>query len=181
MAMREAATKENILAALADSRERVTAFYEGLPSDQFVHRPAAGAWSPADNLDHLIKSVRPVALMLKLSPAKRETRFGKAAHASRSYDEICETYRQAIAKGGQASGPFIPEQVEIVDTPAFQAAQVAAWSQTSHALEESAALWLDDDLDAYTLPHPLLGDLTVREMLYFTLYHNQRHISAGGD
>jgi hypothetical protein len=41
--------------------------------------------------------------------------------------------------------------------------------------------WSEAELDRYTLPHPLLGDLTMREMLCFTLYHNQRHISDGGD
>ena len=31
------------------------------------------------------------------------------------------------------------------------------------------------DLDAVLLPHPLLGKLTVREMLFFTVYHVQHH------
>ncbi len=30
-------------------------------------------------------------------------------------------------------------------------------------------------LDALILPHPLLGKLTLREMLYFTIYHVQHH------
>jgi hypothetical protein len=30
-------------------------------------------------------------------------------------------------------------------------------------------------LDLLILPHPLLGKLTLREMLYFTLYHVEHH------
>ncbi|MBN8578769.1 MAG: DinB family protein [Cytophagales bacterium] len=31
------------------------------------------------------------------------------------------------------------------------------------------------ELDLYILPHPLLGKLTLREMIYFTCYHVQHH------
>ena len=180
--MREITTRESILHALADSRESVTRFYSSMPAEQFVRPLVDGSWSPADNLDHLINSVKPIALMMKLSPAKREARFGKATLASRSYDQICAIYQRALANGGQASGSFIPDQVEAVNVPAeFQTAQVAAWVQTAQALEENTVQWSEAELDRYTLPHPLLGDLTMREMLCFTLYHNQRHISDGGD
>jgi hypothetical protein len=33
----------------------------------------------------------------------------------------------------------------------------------------------EDDLDSIRLPHPLLGKLTVREMLYFAVYHVGHH------
>ena len=35
--------------------------------------------------------------------------------------------------------------------------------------------WSDEDLDNTLLPHPLLGKLTVREMLFFTIHHVQHH------
>jgi hypothetical protein len=40
---------------------------------------------------------------------------------------------------------------------------------------EKAANYSESDLDTYILPHPLLGKLTLREMLYFTTYHVQHH------
>jgi len=33
----------------------------------------------------------------------------------------------------------------------------------------------EEDLDKLILPHPLLGKLTLREMMYFTIYHVQHH------
>jgi hypothetical protein len=35
--------------------------------------------------------------------------------------------------------------------------------------------WSEAELDAYRLPHPLLGRLSVREMMFFTLLHNRHH------
>jgi len=34
----------------------------------------------------------------------------------------------------------------------------------------------EDDLDRVMLPHPLLGKLTLREMLFFTIYHVEHHL-----
>jgi uncharacterized damage-inducible protein DinB len=38
------------------------------------------------------------------------------------------------------------------------------------------AQWPETALDARRLPHPLIGRLTVREMLLFTVYHNRHHL-----
>lgn len=36
----------------------------------------------------------------------------------------------------------------------------------------------EEELDNYILPHPLIGKTTIREMLYFTIYHVQHHHKA---
>jgi hypothetical protein len=28
------------------------------------------------------------------------------------------------------------------------------------------------------MPHPLLGKITAREMIYFTVYHSEHHVAA---
>lgn len=38
--------------------------------------------------------------------------------------------------------------------------------------------WSERDLDRIRMPHPILGMLTTREMLFFTLYHNRHHVEA---
>jgi hypothetical protein len=44
-------------------------------------------------------------------------------------------------------------------------------------LVAQAGRWSEADLDACRLPHPLLGRLTVREMLLFTQYHEVHHVA----
>ena len=43
------------------------------------------------------------------------------------------------------------------------------------SLNKKIELFSEQDLDSHILPHPLLGKLTFREMLYFTIYHVQHH------
>ncbi|MCB9182399.1 MAG: DinB family protein [Flavobacteriales bacterium] len=47
--------------------------------------------------------------------------------------------------------------------------------RTLDLLCKRTSRWSESDLERYLLPHPLLGKLTLREMLYFTLYHVQHH------
>ena len=35
--------------------------------------------------------------------------------------------------------------------------------------------WKESDLDLFIVPHPLLGKLTLREVLYFTIFHVKHH------
>jgi hypothetical protein len=108
--------------------------------------------------------------------------FGKPGKNSMTYEELCQLYRDAIANGGQASGRYLPDQ----QSPREQAEEkkkniLEDWSRASDELVSAAGKWEESELDRYQLPHPLLGKLTVREMLYFTVYHNLRHASQEGD
>jgi hypothetical protein len=35
--------------------------------------------------------------------------------------------------------------------------------------------WSEEELDIYNCPHPVLGKTTIKEVLYFTIYHVQHH------
>jgi len=49
------------------------------------------------------------------------------------------------------------------------------WQSVVPNLSAAVRRWDEAALDRYQLPHPILGKLTVREMLYFTLYHLGHH------
>jgi hypothetical protein len=48
-------------------------------------------------------------------------------------------------------------------------------------LQKAFESWNEEDLDTIRLPHPLLGKITAREMIYFTLYHAKHHVTATKD
>jgi hypothetical protein len=132
-------------------------------------------------VDHLIKSHQPVALALKLPKIVLRAMFGTSDKASMSYEELCKTYRDAIAKGAQASGRYLPEENLGFQTETKKKELLVQFSRASRELVSAAEKWNDKQLDEYLLPHPILGKLTIREMLFFTIYHNLRHASQEGD
>lgn len=179
--MTEITTKAELIAALKDSHKRVTYWFAEIPAADFFTRHGE-VWSPSDNLDHLIKSHKPIAKAMKLPKFTLQAMFGKPNKPSMPYEALCKIYHDELARGAQASGRYLPNQ----ETPNENAQErkkelLDQFSKASTELVSITQKWEEDELDGYLLPHPLIGKLTIREMLFFTIYHNLRHASQEGD
>lgn len=167
-------TREDILSALDDLREQGLSFWAEFAPDKFA-APIGDAWSPADNVRHLIKSTLPVTKALKLPGLALRTLFGQAKEASLSYGDLVAKYKALLAAGGNA-GKFAPRVAPVPDDiVAWQRKLISVTRDSLSDLSQAAGRWSESDLDRHCLPHPLLGKLTLREMLLFTLYHYSHH------
>lgn len=171
----EPSSKDELRRDFAAVRAWSEAFWLAFEPAEFF-APIGEAWSPADNVRHLLKSNRPVVRALKLPKLVLLLRFGVSRRKSRSYSELIATYHEALG-GGLTAGRFAARPLAAEEqTPALQKGAVAELSGTLEGLASAFAKWSDLWLDRLRLPHPGLGLLTVREMLFFTLYHNTHHV-----
>jgi hypothetical protein len=174
-------TREAIIGLLQQVRNEAASIYSDMALDIFF-TGSVNAWSPAQNLEHLIKSVKPVALAMRLPKRILQLLFGTAPASSRSFHEIIEEYLSQLANGAQATGCYLPTQASPTsDQETVKAKLLSRWTRIEQELLDAIKTWHESELDRYVLPHPILGKLTVREMLFFTLYHARRHLQAGMD
>jgi DinB superfamily len=167
-------SREQILLAIDRLRDEGLTFWADLPPDQFA-APLGDAWSPADNLRHLIKSTTPVTKGLSLPSLALRMLFGSARTPSASYVGLRDRY-QAVLANGATAGRFAPKAARVPsDHAAWQRELVGRCRDSASDLRQAAGRWSEADLEVYRLPHPLLGKLTLREMLFFTLYHFTHH------
>ena len=179
--MTETHTKTDLIRALQDANKRAEKWFHEIPTTHFFRR-SEEVWSPSDNVDHLIKAVKPIARALRLPKITLQAMFGKPANPSMTYEELCKLYRDEIAKGAKASGRYLPNQeTPIEDAESKKKSLLEQWSKANAELLSVLEKWEENELDRYQLPHPLIGNLTIREMIYFTTYHNLRHASLEGD
>ncbi|ALW89596.1 DinB family protein [Deinococcus actinosclerus] len=147
----------------------VAAFFAALPAQDFT-RAAPERWSAAQHLDHLIRSHKVLALALSMP----RDRFGwgqRTPPGSRSAAELQAAYLEALRGGVKASGRFLP------DPQGTQAELVQTYRDSVALLEHHlTAYCTDTELHGATLPHPALGEVTLAEMLHFTLYHDLHHL-----
>jgi hypothetical protein len=155
---------------LADCQEFVEVT-DKLSEDQFKQQ-VDGKWSVAEVMQHLYLSARPVARLMA-GPREVFSQWGQAEMPSRSYETIAAIYQKALTLRRQAPPSMSPrpEDMQVEKTVIID-----RFSGIYQALTEAANGWSDDDLDLLLIPHPLLGYLTVREMLYFTSTHTQHHL-----
>lgn len=144
-----------------------------LSRTDFYKKPADEVWSAAENMEHLMLSTRPLATGLKM-PKLALRAMGKPNRPLRTYEELVQRYQQKLEEAGEINQSNFGPKVNLEDG---LEERVGQWEKVGKEYFEAIEGWKEEDLDKYLMPHPLLGKLIVREMLFFTLYHTYHHLS----
>ena len=162
--------KEELAALLQNNHTQFIQQLEQLNDADLCFAPE-GKWTAAQQLDHIVRGVSPVNMAMGVPKFVLKWKFGVANRPSKSFDALIEKYTRKLQEGGKASGRFVP--------PAISADQKERLIKKLNGLVEHLCgrteNYSEEALDKYILPHPLLGKLTLREMLYFTAYHVEHH------
>ena len=102
--------KLQIISALNEKIDAFNRYIESLDKEQFESAPN-GKWSAGQNLDHLIRAIKPLQLAYSLPKFALLILFGKTNRSSRTYDELVVKYKSNLTAGGKASGPFVPKKI----------------------------------------------------------------------
>jgi hypothetical protein len=168
-------TGVELVAALGRVQQEGNAYLRTLPPSVFF-APQGPAWSPAEHARHLVKSLSPLMWVLRWPRPVIGLLFGRQRGAGRTFAELRQTYQATLAAGGKA-GRFAPTvQPPPADLAEGQKKIVRRLAATVRAVQSAFQCWPEPALDRYQLPHPLLGRLTVREMLAFSVYHHAHHL-----
>lgn len=131
-----------------------------------------GKWDTSQHLDHLMGTATRVTMGLNLPKPMIIERFGPSNRQSEDYDTIVAHYREkltAIPPNVVPTGNKHPRTEKISLLSQFEA--------QSNEVSKAIDAWTEQELDDHLLPHPLLGNLTVRELLLWMTYHNHHHLN----
>lgn len=163
--------KTELKGLLQERVQGIVVFSENQLPEIFYAKPAPEVWSAAENVQHLILSVQPLVRIFGAPKTYFIEKWGKAPHPSRAFEQMVRIYDDALGKGGVATGAFVP-----LETMSSKEQLLTEFIQIHQMLLQLVeANWAEEELDEYPIPHPLLGLITAREMLYFTAYHLLHH------
>jgi hypothetical protein len=131
-------------------------------------------WSIAENCKHLSLSVKPLNTAFSL-PNFALLFFGKLNRPARDYEEMKDKYYQKLAEGAVATTQFVPEKLSVENK---KEDLINELQKINNSFLKKVDDFTEEDLDKYLIPHPVLGKLTIREMLYFTICHTLHHQKA---
>ena len=143
----------------------------GKISDENFVKSTNGKWTPGQHLEHIYLSIKPLRLALSLPKFMLKLIWGKANRKSKTYEELVAKYQHKLAQGGRATARFVPKAVSLNQRETLLKSVLLEIASINKKLTK----FTEDELDLYILPHPLLGKLTLREMMYFTIYHAEHH------
>ncbi len=163
--------KPQIVTALNEKVDAFNNYISLLNKKQFELSPD-GKWSAGQNLDHLIRSIKPLQMAYALPKFTLAILFGKSNRPSGTYDELMIKYKAKLEAGGKAGRAFVPPVIGFEKKDVL----IKKYDVQKQKLVAKIKKQSEADLDKYVLPHPLLGKVTLREMLYFTIHHNEHHL-----
>jgi hypothetical protein len=146
-------------------------------SEAAFFAPQGDRWSPAEHIRHLRKSTAPVARALRLPRLVLRFKFGIHRDPSRTFVPLRDWYLSKLSEFGNRPNRFAPGPDASTRDAARRAAIMASWQTSAADIDAATRSWSESALDKYRLPHPLLGPLSLREMVEFTVYHTSHHLN----
>lgn len=169
--------KHEIARRLREIQQGLAATVSSMTDNAFV-RHTGREWPAADYLKHLVLSVKPFARALQLPKERLIAMFGRPERPSMSFDALHQTYQIRLAEGLRAEDVTSVNPVDYRYPEGMtnvKDALLAAWNEGNDRMLDALDELNEAELDMYQLPHPAVGMLTLREMLYFTIEHNELH------
>lgn len=167
-----------LIETLTAAEAEVAAFFGSLSGDELVLHQG-DAWSPAGHLAHLNISVSATARGFSIPKLLLRLRFGRSRRPSRTLERLRADYLTRLASGAGATGRYVPPPDTVAGAPAdMQHALLYRWQRVNDRLRNALMTWSERDLDRLQLPHPLLGRITARELVFFTIHHGPHHVAA---
>lgn len=132
-----------------------------------------GKWNAGQQLSHIVKSVAAVQRAFELPKSVLEDRFGTTTRKNRTYEEVVANYLRVLKQNPDyvLLDKFTPSTI----TTTEKAIVLKRLQTLIKALINDMDRYSEIALNTFILPHPVMGNLTLREVLYFTAYHVIHH------
>lgn len=164
--------KVEIADLLEKRHQELFSWLENQPKNNWEKGPV-GKWTTAQHIQHLIDSLQLVNNALSYPRFILKYKFGTCNRELRNYETIVKNYQQKLSENldkatvfnQKLKKPTLKDREHLLTR--FQIQQKKLQYKAVHISEKN--------LDTLVLPHPLMGKMTVREIIMWTAYHTEHH------
>lgn len=157
--------------ALCRSHEQFIREADKLPENLFTYTPT-GKWSAGQQLAHLAICLEALSKALLLGEGLAD-KFGTIDRPLLDSTGLVKLYRDQLQGGGKAPDRFIPAPVDFPEKNQW----IIRLRAVLENIIRSLARYEEEALDRLVMPHPFLGLLTIREMMYLMIFHAPHHLA----
>lgn len=164
--------KAEVIEVLNEKHQVLYEWLDTHPVEKWVEGPQ-GKWNTGEHIVHLIQTANAINKALWLPKFFLKYKFGVNNRANRTYEEIIKKYQDKLAKNPGVVAPISRNMPSI--STANKTTYISNLEKEKLKLIKLFKKWKEHDLDTYLLPHPLLGRMTIRELILWTAYHVEHH------
>jgi uncharacterized damage-inducible protein DinB len=160
-------TKQELIKNFYNNHKEIIDFVDTLTDEHFTYS-YDGKWTAGQQISHVNLTLLP---FLKVLPSKEFIlqKFGIIKRPVWDVNRVIENYYKTSL---QAPQQFIPQQV----SPEQKATILLDIQKNILTIQQLLDQYTEEELNTLVLPHPLLGNLTLREMFYLMTYHPTHHL-----
>jgi hypothetical protein len=160
-----------LLETLTERQAALVAHAAQLP-EAFFLSGSSEKWGPAHHLLHLVITYDRIGYACTI-PEKLPD-YNAPARRYAAVQALYQASLAAVPPGALTNTPLTPQ----LETSATQDAVLEQYRQAGQRFLERIQTWADPDLDVKGMKHPLMGIVSVREMLMFCAYHDTHHLEG---
>lgn len=164
-------SKDEIIEELGEGFNSLCLAGKSVSDDNF-NVSKESKWTTAENLAHLVRATKMTSLAFTMPKFIHVVLYGKPRRTSHGFSKVVENYQKKLEEGAKATGVYVPPKTD------YQKEEVTGNlnMEGQKLVRAVAEKWTDEQMDHYQISHPILGLLTIRELAYFTIYHNEHHL-----
>ena len=162
--------KKEIINQLNINYNEFIDYINELSQDDFDYR-FEGKWSAGNQLEHIVMCIAPLVQIFGMPKSLIEQNFGKIERPNKSYQELLEEYLQKLSEGCKAPTQYVPKNEKSTQRDQL----IESLKSLVGNLNSKIDKFEDVELESLIIPHPLLGKVSLKEMLYNAIYHVKHH------
>ncbi|MEQ6122793.1 DinB family protein [Pseudotenacibaculum sp. MALMAid0570] len=165
--------KENIVSIIEQKHQELFDWLANSSEENWEKGPDE-RWTTGQQILHLVNTGKMLNKALKYPKFILKYKFGTSNRPSRSYEDVAKRYQERLTENKERAKefnkglrkPLTKEKQELTDS-----LQVL-----SKKLQYKTSKFKDKHLDTLLLPHPLMGRMTLREIIMWSAYHTEHHL-----
>jgi hypothetical protein len=163
-------TKQAITDLLVKNYNIFIDYINSLTAEEYSFRYAQ-KWTAGQQLKHIVLCVKPLVQVFGMDKQQIQRTFGSTDKPGLSYDDLLALYEAKLKQTYNTPSKYLPEPVSLEEREIL----AQTLSKLIQSLCAQIENFTDQELDSLLIPHPLLGNITLREMLYNAISHVQHH------
>jgi hypothetical protein len=166
--------KQTIINTLEEKHQELFDWLNATNDNLWMKGPE-NRWTSGQHILHLVQSCELLNKALRYPKFLIRYKFGTSNRPSRSYEEVAKRYEERLSENQERAKNFnkdlrIPspkEKHELMDDLQI----------LNKKLQYKTRKFKDKHLDTLLLPHPLMGKMTLREIIMWTAHHTDHHLN----
>ena len=164
--------KEAIVDLLEEKHKVLFDWLESQPNENWEKGPT-DKWTTGQQIQHLTDSLQLLNNALSYPKFLLKYKFGTCNREPRDYNTVSKKYQQKLSENQDRAKKFnqnLKKPLEKERENLLNKLQIQ-----NKKLQYKTNKLKDKHLDSLVIPHPLMGKMTIREIVMWTAHHTEHH------